>query len=115
MPSWDIQPDGVNAVLARTETTAKEFEPQLTSLDTGLQGSATESSSPIVAEALSGFAASAQGNIQLVITRTGAAMTGAANATTAYLDGDLAMAANAQAAAAEAPDPTGVMPGHGPR
>ncbi len=115
MPSWDIQPAGVNAVLARTETTAQEFEPQLTSLNTGLEGSATESSSPIVADALSGFAGSAQGNIQFVLTRTGAAMTGAANATTAYLDGDLAMAANAQAAASAAPDPTAVMPGHGPR
>jgi Family of unknown function (DUF6507) len=115
VPSWDIQPAGVNAVLARTEATAGEFEPQLTSLDTGLQGSATESSSPIVAEALSGFATSAQGDIQFVMTRTGAAMTGAANATTAYLDGDLAMAANAQAAAGAAPDPTAVMPGHGPR
>ncbi len=110
-----MQPDGVSTVLARTETTAKEFEPQLTSLDTGLQGSATESSSTIVADALAGFATSAHGNIQLVITRTGAAMTGAANATTAYLEGDLAMAADARAAAIAAPDPTGVMPGHGPR
>ncbi len=115
MSSWEIQPDGVNAVLARTESTAGEFEPQLTSLNAGLEGSATESSSPIVADALSGFAGSAQGNIQFVITRTGAAMTGAANATNAYLDGDLTMAANAQAAAGAAPDPTGIMPGHGPR
>jgi Family of unknown function (DUF6507) len=115
VPSWDIQPAGVQAVLSSTESTAGEFEPQLTSLNTGLEGSATESSSPIVAESLAGFAASAQGNIEFVLTRTGAAMTGAAGATNAYVEGDLAMAANAQAAATAAPDPRAVMPGLGPR
>ena len=43
-------------------------------------------------------------------TRTGACLNAAAQATNAYLQGDLAMAGNAQAAATAAPDPTAVMP-----
>jgi hypothetical protein len=48
-----------------------------------------------------------------VFTRTGACITAAAQATRAYLDGDEAMAASAQAAATAAPDPSAVMPGGG--
>jgi hypothetical protein len=116
MPSWDIQPAGVEAVLSRTQGVAEEFNPEMTSLSGGLTGSMDQSSSPIVAEAVEGFAASSQGSIDFVFGHTTAAIRGAADATSAYVAGDLEMAANAQAAAAGAPDPTAVMPGmHGPR
>ena len=113
MGSWDIQPSGVRSVLARTEAVAAEFEGQMTSLNTGMEGAAGECSSGIVASALAGFAQSAAGNINFVFTRTGACMTGAAGATNAYLAGDTEMAANSQAAATAAPDPLATMPGRG--
>lgn len=115
MPSWDIQPAGVEAVLARTHGVAEEFDPEVTALTGGLSGSMEQSSSPIVADAVNGFAASAKGSIDFVFDHTAAAIRGAGDATRAYVAGDLEMAANAQAAAGSAPDPTGIMPGHGPR
>jgi hypothetical protein len=97
-------------VLGRTEAVATEFEAQVTTLDSALRGAATQSSSTIVADAVAGFAASATADIEFVFTRTGACLNAAAQATNAYLDGDLEMAANAQAAAAAAPDPSASMP-----
>ena len=110
MSRWDISPGGVRGVLARTEAVATEFEGQMTTLNSSLQGAGTQSSSAIVADAIAGFAASATADIQFVFTRTGACLNAAAQATNAYLDGDLQMAANAQAAAAAAPDPYASMP-----
>jgi hypothetical protein len=52
-------------------------------------------------------------DVWFVFTRTGACMNAAALATNAYLDGDLEMAANAQASATAAPDPPTVMPATG--
>jgi hypothetical protein len=54
MTSWDVSPDGVRTVLGRTETVAAEFETQMADLNTALSGAATQSSSDIVAEAVSG-------------------------------------------------------------
>lgn len=113
MGRWDIQPAGVRAVLARTEGVAAEFEGQLTSPGDRLEGAATESSSGIVGEALSGYAESSRADITFVVTRTGACLSGAAGATNAYLDGDTEMAANVQASASAAPDPSAIMPGTG--
>jgi hypothetical protein len=100
-------------VLARTDAVAAEFEGQMTTLNAAFAGAGTQSSSTIVADAVAGFAASATSDIQFVFTRTGACINGAAQATNAYLDGDLEMAANAQAAATAAPDPYASMPGGG--
>lgn len=113
MGRWDIQPSGVQSVLQRTEGVAAEFEGQMTSRGGGLEGAAAESSSGIVGEALAGYAESSRANITFVFTRTGACLSGAAGATNAYLDGDTAMAANAQASATAAPDPLATMPGRG--
>ncbi len=113
MSSWDISPDGVRTVLGRTETVAAEFETQMGDLDAALAGAAAQASSSIVAEALAGYAESAQVDLGFVFTRTGACLAGAANATNAYVEGDLQMAADAQAAAASAPDPLAVLPGRG--
>ena len=51
------------------------------------------------------------GEVAAVFTRTEACLSGAVLATAAYVTGDLEMAANAQAAASAAPDPTAIMPG----
>jgi hypothetical protein len=108
---WDIQPAGVQSVLARTQTTAGEFEGQMTRLNSALEGAAGQSSSDIVAGALVGFATeAAMPQIQFVFTRTAACLNAAAQAVNAYLDGDLQMAANAQASAVAAPDARSSMP-----
>lgn len=111
MTGWNIDPAGVSSVLHRTEAVAAAFEGQLTNLNSGLEGAAGQSSSDIVSSALQGFAESATADIRFVLTRTGSCMSGAAQATNAYLHGDLQMAANAQASAAAAPDPLATMPG----
>lgn len=111
MSRWDIDPAGVRAVLTGTQQVAGEFDGQMTSLNAGIEGAAAQSSSGIVASALAGFAEAAGANISFVFTRTGACLGGAATATNAYLDGDLEMAANAQASATAAPDPRTTMPG----
>lgn len=115
MTKWDIDPAGVRTVLQNTQTIAGEFEGQMTSLNGGVEGAAAQSCSPIVVKALSGFAQSVSADIGFVFARTGACMGGAANATNAYVDGDLEMAANAQSSATAAPDPTASMPGRGVR
>jgi hypothetical protein len=114
MSRWDISPSGVQGVLGRTETVAQEFEGQMTRLRTALEGAVGQSSSEIVASAVGGFMEkSVTPAIQFVFTRTGACLSGAAQATNHYLAGDLEMAANAQAAASGAPDPRAGMPGGG--
>ena len=114
MGRWDISPAGVAGVLTRIEGVASEFEGQMTSLNTALEGAVGQSSSEIVASAVSGFLErSATPAIGFVFARTGACMSGAANATNAYVAGDLEMAANAQASASAAPDPRAMMPGGG--
>lgn len=109
MGRWDIQPAGVQGVLGRVQGIADQFDDQVREMNASMEGAGTQASSPIIAQALSGFAESQRQNLQFVFTRTGAAMTGAAGATRAYVQGDAEMAANAQAAATAAPDPR--MPG----
>lgn len=112
MGRWDIQPAGVRGVLGRVQGVADEFDGHVRTMNSAMEGAASQASSGIIAQALSGFAESQRSSIEFVFTRTGAAMTGAANATRAYVQGDLEMAANAQASATAAPEPR--MPG-GPR
>lgn len=101
-------------MLSRTETVAREFEGQMKRLHPALEGAAGESSSEIVASAIGGFMAkSGMPAIKFVFTRTGACLTGAAQATRFYLQGDLEMAANAQAGVSAAPDPRATLPGGG--
>jgi hypothetical protein len=103
--SWDIDPSGVQGVVGRTEGVAKAFEGQMTKLEAALHGAAAQSSSGIVGEALVGFAEANKGQIHFVFTRTGACLHAAVQATNAYVQGDLTMAANAQKSAAAAPQP----------
>lgn len=113
MSRWDIDPAGVRSVLTSTEGVAQEFDGQMTTLNASIEGAMGQSSSDIVNQALAGYAGSATADITFVFTRTSACMNGAAQATNAYVEGDLEMAANAQASAGAAPDPRAVMPGYG--
>lgn len=105
MPRWDIQPGIVRGVLDRTHSAAVVFEEQMGAVNAALTAAALQSSSGIVADAITGLAQAQTASVQFVFTRTNACITGATEATRAYLEGDLEMAANAQAAADDAPVP----------
>ena len=107
MAKWNIDPAGVSDVVKRTGERAKGFETATTSIGTAISEAATASGSEIVAGALAGFAEHVGPPITAVVQRTGRILTGAVDATKAYLDGDLEMAATAQANAAA---PTGNAP-----
>lgn len=99
MDGWDIDPDGVHGVVSRTQDVAAQFENELTAISSALQTGAENSSSGIVAGAVEGFATAVEADIRFALERTGAVLTAATEATSAYLHGDLDMAASTQAAA----------------
>jgi hypothetical protein len=113
MSTWDIDPSGVQGVLARTGEVATGFDGALTTMASALEGAATASDSGPVSAALSEFVGSVTADVRAVFSRTQAAMNGCAGAVNAYVAGDLEMAANAQAAATGAP--SGSFYGSGPR
>ena len=103
MSNWDIDPSGVQGVLARTGEVATGFDTALTTLSSSLQGAASAAASGPVGAALAEFASSVTADVQAVFLRTQAAVNGCAGAVDAYVAGDLQMAANAQSSAAAAP------------
>ncbi|WP_415950368.1 DUF6507 family protein [Streptomyces sp. KLOTTS4A1] len=123
MSGWDIRPQGVQGVLKITGETAGGIEKQATAFGEHLQSAATSAGTVaaegaegtenggLVALALSQFAEHAVTDIKFVAARAGKSLTGAVEATTAYLDGDLAMAAEAQRKALGAPDLDPEKPG----
>lgn len=113
MPAWDIDPVGVQGVIQSTANVAASFEGEFTSYGTAMQGSAENCASEIVGLALQGFSMAYMPDMEFIVQRTSACMTGAVNATNFYVQGDLEMAANAQSSATAAPDGsfTGARPG----
>lgn len=105
MAAWNISAPGVQDVLTATYEVALGFDAQVRTLNTAIDGALAQCSSGQVAEALSELATAQTAQVNGVFTRTQACLTGASNATTAYLDGDLEMAATAQAAASAIPVP----------
>ncbi|MFY4723432.1 DUF6507 family protein [Streptomyces sp. LaBMicrA B280] len=137
MTGWDLRPQGISQVLTTTgktashlETQAKDFGGHLQSAASsagtisagdgsggsggqsgkggqdGKDGGATQGG--LVALALSEYAEHATKDLQFIAARAGKSLQGAVDATTAYLDGDEAMAAEAQRKAAT---PGVTMPG----
>jgi len=100
---WDIDAAGVQAVLSRTESEAAPLDTFGAELNTELTGALTESSSQLVAASVQGLMDVKMTDIEFVYTRIGSATQAAYAATSAYLAGDVEMAANAQAAATAAP------------
>lgn len=100
---WDIHPVGVQAVLSRTESEAAPLDTFGAELNTELTGALTESSSQLVAASVQGLMDVKMKDIEFVYMRIGSATQAAYAATSAYLAGDVEMAANAQAAATAAP------------
>jgi hypothetical protein len=114
---WDIDPQGVISVLKKTEAAATPLDDLVKSYGTTLNDLMQGLGKPpadlgalqLVAASLGEFAVHWQPSLESSIKQIGASMTGAVNATTAYQNGQVEMAQNAQRAAAngEIPPPPG--------
>ncbi|KUM91772.1 hypothetical protein AQI95_44185, partial [Streptomyces yokosukanensis] len=126
MTGWDLQPQGIDHVLTTTGKTASHLETYANDFGKHLQSAASsagtvsaddgsgaqdggkggagkdDGKSPggLVALALSQYAEHATKDLQFVAARAGKSLQGVVDATTAYLNGDEAMAARAQKNAA---------------
>jgi hypothetical protein len=108
---WDLKPQGIQGVLKTTGETASHLEgyakaygEHLTSAASsagtvsaeGGGGGGEKAQGGLVALALSQYAEHATKDLQYIALRAGKSLQGAVDATTAYLRGDEAMAAEAQ-------------------
>ncbi|MET0735632.1 MAG: DUF6507 family protein [Microbacterium sp.] len=114
MTNWSIQPSGVVAVLTDVNTYAEALGESLASLGPAMEGAVTAAYSAAIADAVQSYFTQEEGpRIEGMNARISAAASGVVTATEAYVNGDLEMAANAQAASVAAihpPDlPRGVM------
>lgn len=114
MPAWDIDTGGVRGVLSRTGEAAGKLEGQATSYSGHMESAASSAGTigagaeapqvGLVGAALAEFAKATQDTLMFVGARAGKSLTGAVDATTAYVNGNLDMAADAQREALKAPD-----------
>ena len=115
MSGWHIKPDEVETVLTTIGTVAGTLSGAVEGLPAKAEDAiAGTASSGIIADAVSGFFEHHSVTLESIGNRINAGVTGAAQATTAYLTGDEAMAAEHQASAATVAgtgDPRVVTPG----
>ncbi|WP_427892976.1 DUF6507 family protein [Kribbella sp. GL6] len=114
---WDIDPPGVERVLRATQSAAGPFESlaewygfNINSLVHGMDYDVIR----VAASAVNEYSAHWSPSLEAAAKQIGASLTGAQNATVAYMHGQEDMALNAQQAAArgEIPPPPGSKP-HG--
>lgn len=115
---WDIDVEGVNAVLTDTVTAAEPFDGLAKTYGTSLQAIADGLNYDVftvVAAALGEYATHWSPTLEAAAKQVGASLTGAQNAVKAYMEGQNEMALNAQRAAGrgEVPDPPGGNNGGG--
>ncbi|MER7175187.1 DUF6507 family protein [Streptomyces mesophilus] len=127
MSKWDIKPQGVQGQLTMTGEAAKDLADAAKAMVNDLMSAAgsagtavpgSQYSGPMigpvvpgtprnpvgpVAAALSTYMEKRQAQLTSMAERTGNSMTGAAEATNAYVQGDLDMAAEAQGKALQTP------------
>lgn len=96
MGRWNIDPSGVHGTVQRTVGAAQGFDTARSAFSDGTQQGAGSTGSPIIAAALTGFASHHRMTLQALADRVGASVTGAVQATQAYIGGDEEMAARAQ-------------------
>ena len=125
MTGWDLKPQGISGVLKTTGETASKFETYGKSFGEHLTSAAASAGTVsaegggggekaqggLVALALSQYAERASKDLQFVAARAGKSLQGVVDATTAYLNGDQEMAAEAQRKTLAAPKID--MPGKG--
>jgi hypothetical protein len=95
MTDWDIDPEGVSQVLQATYDEATKLETYAGNYGSYLQGAAGNAGG-MIADALNGFAITYNGSFNAIAAQIIASLTGAKDATIAYLDGHYEMALNAQ-------------------
>ena len=97
MGNWNISPSGVSAVLTKVSTHATAMGKPLEGLEAAVTGAAVGTSSGVIGDAINSYFKELDGprlaDMNLRIT---ASCQGVANATNAYIKGDLKMAATAQ-------------------
>ncbi|MFE6667201.1 DUF6507 family protein [Streptomyces sp. NPDC057697] len=132
MTGWDLKPQGIQGVLKTTGEVASKIQTHATSYGDHMTSAASSAGTisaegggggdgggkggdqavgGLVALALSQFAEHTTGDLKYVAARAGKSLTGAVDATTAYLNGDLDMAAEAQRKALGAVDLDPKKPG----
>ncbi|MFB6711806.1 DUF6507 family protein [Streptomyces sp. NPDC056358] len=131
MTGWDLKPQGISGVLKTTGEVASKLQTYATSYGDHLSSAASsagtitaegggdgggggkdgEAVGGLVALALSQFAEHTTPDLKFVAARAGKSLQGAVDATTAYLNGDLDMAAEAQRKALGAVDLDPKKPG----
>ncbi|MGW1412717.1 DUF6507 family protein, partial [Streptomyces sp. NPDC002403] len=128
---WDLKPQGIQGVLKTTGEIASKIQTHATSYGDHLSSAASSAGTitaegggdggggkdgeqavgGLVALALSQFAEHTTPDLKFIAARAGKSLTGAVDATTAYLNGDLDMAAEAQRKALGAVDLDPKKPG----
>lgn len=118
MPGWDLKPQGISQVLKSTGEEAAKLEKYATSFGRHLSSAATSAGTisaegggeggekaqgGLVALALSQWAEHATEDLKFIAARAGKSLQGVVDATTAYLNGDQEMAAEAQRNTLKAP------------
>ncbi|MER7399116.1 DUF6507 family protein [Streptomyces sp. NPDC000151] len=133
MAGWDLHPQGISSVLKTTGEFAGKIEGHAKAYGEHLQSAASsagtitaegeahgggqggkggeKAAGGLVALALSQFAEHTTNDLKFIAARAGKSLTGAVDATTAYLNGDLDMAADAQHKALGAVDLDPKKPG----
>ncbi|MCX5340728.1 DUF6507 family protein [Streptomyces atratus] len=131
MTGWDLKPQGISGVLKTTGEVASKLQTYATSYGDHLSSAASsagtisaeggdgggggeggeKAAGGLVALALSQFAEHTTPDLKFIAARAGKSLQGAVDATTAYLNGDLEMAAEAQHKALGAVDLDPKKPG----
>ncbi|WP_328337086.1 DUF6507 family protein [Streptomyces violaceus] len=114
MPAWDISPSGVQSVVSNVGDVMKVLDEIVLAYSGDVQGAATSAGtlapggaggehkgqSGLVAAALAEFVEGTADELKFIGERVGKSVNGAVEATVAYRDGDLEMAAEVQRRAA---------------
>ncbi|MFG3282907.1 DUF6507 family protein [Streptomyces sp. NPDC048111] len=114
MTGWDIGPSGVSGVLKKTGLAAEDMSKAGTAMQEGLKSAASSAGTisgpycgdvPVgpVGGALGEFMQHKAQQLGYIAVRTQRSLQGAFDATTEYVKGDLAMAANKQSQAVKEP------------
>jgi hypothetical protein len=111
MTGYRIDPGGVETVLNATKSEAERFGTILKPLQGWVEFAATGTGgSGAIVPALQSFFENQSVGLESMNTRVGAAITGAYEATKAYIDGDLEMVQTYQRNAASAANPPPDLP-----
>ncbi|MFF2653222.1 DUF6507 family protein [Streptomyces sp. NPDC058045] len=120
MTGWDITPSGVESILSLVALAADDLSKDLKGYGKSARTAATwvgtisgqycgEAPTGPVGAAVANFITDTEGEIRFLAARTRKTMDGTVEATSAYIAGDLAMAAHAQREAAKAPTPAELL------